>query len=162
MGEKEGERGLTGSIEIMKVPNCVVWQVVKKNHAYLVKRGRKGDQFTKDPTSVTNLHNASQTGLANDNSVSITARKETAKKNFRRVFDLNIRHSGNHSAKKTSGGVYAQQSVKKEVNRLAKVVNSLQGIPESKRKLLLKRVHKLHTGNKMHQKKTRGGKSATY
>jgi large subunit ribosomal protein L28e len=145
----------------MKVPNNVVWQVVKKNNAYLVKRGRKGDQFTKDPLSVTNLHNASQNGIANSDSVSIVARKEAAKKGSRRVFDINIRHSGHHSTKKTSGGVYAQQTVKKEVNRLAKVVQSLKGVPESKKALLMKRVYKLHNGNKQHQKKTRQYKPAT-
>ena len=140
----------------MKVPNCVVWQIIKKNNAYLVKNG--DDEFTRDPLSITNKHNATENGIANDNSVSIQARKEKAKKNHRRVFDLNIRHGGHHSAKKTSGGVFAQQTVKKEVNRLAKVVNSLPNISDKKRQMLLKRVHRLHAGNKPHQKKTRGAK----
>ena len=145
----------------MKVPNNVVWQVIKKNNAYLVKRGKKGDQFTKDPLSLTNFHNASQNGIANDNSVSIVARKEAAKKQSRRVFDINIRHTGHHSAKKTSGTVYSQQTVKKEVHRLAKVVQSLKGVPESKKALLMKRVFKLHNGNKLNVKKTRQYKPAT-
>lgn len=139
----------------MKVPNAVIWQVIKKNNAYLVKNKKTGDEFTSDPLSVTNLHNASQNGIANDKSVSIVARREQAKKTHRRVFDINIRHSGHHSAKKTSGGAYAQQTVKKEVNRLAKVVNSLQGISDNKRQLLLKRVQRLHAGNRLHQRKNR-------
>lgn len=144
----------------MKVPNAVVWQVVKKNHAYLVKRGRKGEAFTKDPFSVTNLHNASQNGLANADAVSIHARREGAKKTHRRVFDINSRHGGHHSAKKHSSAVFGKTTVKHEVNRLAKVVNSLKGITDKKRELLLKRVHKLHSGNKLHQKKGRTSKPA--
>ena len=144
----------------MKVPNAVIWQVVKKNHAYLVKRGRDGEQFTKDPLSVTNLHNASQNGFSNNDAVSIHSRKETAKKAHRRVFDVNVRHNGHHSAKKTSGAVFSKTTVKREVNRLAKVVNSLQGINDKKRELLLQRVHKLHIGNKLHQKKGRTTKPA--
>lgn len=139
----------------MKVPNQVVWQIIKKHNAYLVKSRKTGEEFTKDPTSVTNLHNASQNGLANDKSVSIVARKEEAKKTHRRVFDVNIRHGGHHSAKKKSGAVFAKQSVKHEVNRLAKVVNSLKGISDSKKQLLLKRVHRVHAGNRLHQRKNR-------
>jgi hypothetical protein len=139
----------------MTVPSCVVWQVVKKNHAYLVKRGRLGEQWTSDPTSITNRHNASELGLANDHAVSVTARKEKAKTTSRRVFDVNIKHTGHHSAKSTGGAVFSKTSVKKEVGRLAKVVASLPAITEAKRQKLLQRVHKLHRGNRLHQKKTR-------
>ena len=137
----------------MKVPNSVVWQIVKKNNAYLVKRGKCGDQFTKDPLSITNRHNATDNGLVNDKAISIQSRKEGAKKTHRRVFDVNIKHDGHHSAKKHSGAVYSKQSVKKEVNHLAKTINSLKGISDKHRNKLLKRVHRLHTGNKLHQKK---------
>ena len=136
----------------MKVPSCVVWQCVKKNHAYLIKRGRDGEQWTKDPISLTGRHNASENGISNDHAISISARKETSKKTHRRVFDMKIRHSGHHDAKKTGGAVFSTTTVKKEVNRLAKVVNSLQGITELKRHKLLHRVHRLHSGNKHHQR----------
>ena len=98
----------------MKVPNAVIWQVVKKNNAYLVKRGKKGDQFTKDPISSTNLHNASQNGIANNDAVSIHARREGAKKTHRRVFDINSRHGGHHSAKKHGGAVFSKTAVNME------------------------------------------------
>ena len=124
----------------------------------LVKRGQ--DQFTRDPLSLTNLHNASQSGLANDKSVSVQVHKEKSKKTHRRVFDLNIKHGGHHDVKKKSGSVYATQAVKKEVGRLAKVVNSLQGITDKKRQLLLKRVHRAHAGNPHHTKKSRAFKVA--
>ena len=144
----------------MKVPSCVVWQVTKKYNAYLVKRGRLGETWTSDPTSIFNRHCASDSGIANDHAVSITARKEKAKTTHRRVFDLNIRHAGHHVAKSTAGAAVSRTTVKKEVGRLAKVVNSLQGITEEKRQKLLSRVSKLHRGNKLHQKKEKAYKTA--
>mmetsp|Transcript_31553 Transcript_31553/g.27949 ORF Transcript_31553/g.27949 Transcript_31553/m.27949 type:complete len:144 (+) Transcript_31553:172-603(+) len=132
----------------MVVPTSVVWQVIKKHNAYLVKKkGRKDEQWTSDPLSISNKFSASDSGIANFNSVSITARREASKKTTRRVFDLNVRH-GHTSGKKTSGAVFSKTSIKKEVNRLAKVVNSLQGITEAKRAKLIERVYKLHFGNK--------------
>ncbi|CAI2381035.1 unnamed protein product [Moneuplotes crassus] len=134
----------------MTVGESVIWQVIKKNNAFLVKRGRKGEQFTKDPLSITNRFNASDSGLSNYNAISISATTEASKSNkaSRRVFNLNVRHGGHHSAKKTSGAVFSKTSVKKEVNRLVKVVNSLQGITEDKRQKLLNRVYKLHAGTR--------------
>ena len=134
----------------MVVPSSVVWQVIKKHNAYLVKRGRNGEQFTKDPLSLTNRFNAADSGISNYNAVSISGTTETSKseKANRRVFTVNIKHGGNNSAKKTRGAVYSKTSVKKEVNRLVKVVNSLSGVSEDKRQKLLHRVHRLHNSTK--------------
>ena len=132
----------------MVVPSSVVWQVIKKNNAYLVKRGKKGEQWTSDPLSLTNKFNASDSGISNYNSISIGGRKVKGKKASRRVFDLNVRHGGHHSAKKTSGAVFAKTTVTREINRLAKVVNSLHGITDAKRQKLLARVYRLHAGNR--------------
>ena len=132
----------------MVVPSSVVWQVIKKNNAYLVKRGKKGEQWTSDPLSLTNKFNASDSGISNYNSISIAGRKEKGKKASRRVFDLNVRHGGHHNSRKTSGAVFAKTTVKKEINRLVKVVNSLHGITEAKRQKLLARVYRLHAGNR--------------
>ena len=137
----------------MRVPSNVIWSCIRRGNAYLVKQKFNDAQFTKDPLSITNQHKASDSGIANGKSVSISARKVAAKKTHNRVFDLRLRHNTHHSAKKNSGAVFATQSVKSEVNRLAKVVTSLQGISDNKRKALLGRVHRLHTGNKLHQKK---------
>ena len=143
----------------MVVPSSVVWQVIKKNNAFLVKRGRKGEQFTKDPLSITNRFNASDSGLSNYNAISIQGSTESAKTQSRRVFTVNIKHGGHHSAKKTSGAVFSKTAVKKEVNRLAKVVNSLQGITEDKRQKLLHRVHRLHAGTRAYPLPAREQKS---
>ena len=137
----------------MRVPSCVIWSVIRKGNAYLVKDKKTGIELTKDPLSVTNLHKASDCGLANPKSVSISLRTEPAKKTHNRVFDLKLRHNTHHSAKKTSGSLYSTQSIKREVNRMAKVIESMKGISDAKRKLLLERVYKLHSGNKLHQKK---------
>ena len=134
----------------MVVPSSVVWQVIKKNNAFLVKRGRKGEQFTKDPLSLTNRFSASDSGLSNYNAVSIVGSTEASKsdKANRRVFNVNVKHGGHHSAKKTSGAVYSKTAVKKEINRAVKVVNSLQGITEAKREKLLQRIYRVHATTK--------------
>ncbi|CAI2379073.1 unnamed protein product [Moneuplotes crassus] len=134
----------------MVVPSSVVWQVIKKNNAFLVKRGRKGEQFTKDPLSLTNRFNASDSGLSNYNAISVTGSTETSKsaKANRRVFNVNIKHGGHHSAKKTTGSVYSKTTVKKEINRVSKVINSLQGITEDKRQKLLERLYRVHATTK--------------
>lgn len=136
----------------MVVPSSVVWQVIKKHNAYLVKRGKNGEQWTSDPLSINNRFNASDNGLSNSNAISITGRREAGEKATKRVFDVNVRHGGHHNAKKTSGAVYSKTSVKREVQRLAKVVNSLQGITEDKRQKLLARVQRLHAGNRFSNK----------
>ena len=144
----------------MVVPSSVVWQVIKKNNSFLVKRGKQGEQWTRDPLSLTNRFNASDSGLSNYNAISISATKEPAKKTHRRVFNLNIKHADHHNAKSTSGCVFSKTSIKKDINRLAKVVNSLQGITEDKRAKLLARVHRLHTGNKLHQREYKKAEAA--
>ena len=145
----------------MVVPSSVIWQVIKGNNSYLVKRGRDGEQWTRDPLSITNRFNASENGISNFNAISITASQESAKKTHRRVFNLNIKHAGHHNAKSTSGSVFSKTSIKKDVNRLAKVVNSLQGITDSHREKLLARVYKLHSGNKLHQRQYKSTVEAT-
>lgn len=137
----------------MRTPNCVIWSCIRRGNAYLAKDKKSGVELTKDPLSVTGLHKASDSGLANAKSVSVTVRKAAAKKTHNRVFDLKVRHNGHHSAKKTSGSLYSTQSIKSEVHRMAKVVHSLKGISDSKRQLLLQRVNRLHHGHKLHQKK---------
>mmetsp|Transcript_19387 Transcript_19387/g.27286 ORF Transcript_19387/g.27286 Transcript_19387/m.27286 type:complete len:142 (+) Transcript_19387:93-518(+) len=134
----------------MKTPSCVVWPLIKRHNAFLVKR--KGYAFTKDPLSTTNLHNASQSGISNPGAVSVQARREAAKKTHRRVFDVKIRHGGHHSNKNRSGAVLANVSVKKEINRLAKVLGSIDVANKDK---LMKRVQRLHAANSLHQKKNR-------
>jgi len=104
--------------------------------------------MTSDPLSLTNKFNASDSGISNYNAISVSARKEGAKKASRKVFDLNIKHGGHHNAKKTSGAVFSKTTVKKDVNRMAKVVNSLQGITEDKRQKLLERVYRAHAGTR--------------
>ena len=46
----------------MKVPSCVLWQLTKKNSAFVVQpKGAKSrkEQFSNDPLNLTGFHNAS-------------------------------------------------------------------------------------------------------
>ncbi len=70
----------------MKIPNPVVWQLTKKNNAFLVKFN--GQTFTHDPLSLTNLHNASSSGFANDNSIGIQTKTVKSKKGTRKAVAL--------------------------------------------------------------------------
>ena len=46
---------------MVKVSSDVIWQLTKKNNAYLVKFN--GEQFSHGPLNLTNLHNKSSSGM---------------------------------------------------------------------------------------------------
>lgn len=142
---------------MVKLPNSVLWQLTKKNNSFLVKFN--GQTFSHDPLNLTGLHNASSSGLSNNNAVGVQATKVTSKKGKgkRAEFQLLQRHKTHNKiakAKKnsTSGTVYSAQPVRRGVNRAAKVVKGLTHISERVRKLALKRVQKLHGGSRSHVK----------
>lgn len=143
---------------MVKLPNSVLWQLTKKNNSFLVKYN--GQQFSHDPFNLTGLHNASASGLSNNQAVSVQATKVKAKKATKAQFVLLNRHKSHNKiakAKKnsTSGAVYSAQPVKRGVNRIAKVVKGLTHISERVRKLALKRVQRLHVATKSHVKGTK-------
>ena len=82
----------------MKVPSTVVWQLTKKWNSNLVTFNHQ--QFTRDPLSLTNLHNASQAGLSNDRAIGLQVRKEKAKKGQRRVISLLQTHKTHNKISK--------------------------------------------------------------
>ena len=135
----------------MKVPSALLWGLTKQNNAFVVRRN--GQEFTRDPSSLTNLHNASQSGLANDNAVSIGLIKgaKGSKGVAKRIFVLRQRHSGKHSKAARAGLVFSTQNLTKEVNRAAKVIDTLTVSP-AKKAALKERLHRLHQSNTLHQK----------
>ncbi|KIV91068.1 hypothetical protein PV10_05653 [Exophiala mesophila] len=50
----------------------LIWEVVRNNNAYLVKRNSSGgSQFSRDPFNLTNTHSRTQAGFVNDKAVSV-------------------------------------------------------------------------------------------
>ncbi|CDW81060.1 60s ribosomal protein l28 [Stylonychia lemnae] len=137
---------------MVKLPNSVVWQLTKKNNSFLVKFN--GQTFSHDPLNLTGLHNASQAGLSNDQSVGLQAQKVKSKKGaLRGAVNLLQRHKSHNKITKrrknsTSGAVYSSQVLKRGVNRIGRVVKNLTHISERVRRLALKRVQKLHVASR--------------
>ncbi len=68
----------------MKYPSELVWGLTKNSSSFIVKRG--GNTFSRDPLSITNLHNRSDSGVSRGNGVSVTVHKEKSKKGSKNVF----------------------------------------------------------------------------
>ncbi len=54
---------------MVKLPSSVLWQLTKKNNSFLVKFN--GQTFSHDPLNLTGLHNASSSGLSNNQAVGV-------------------------------------------------------------------------------------------
>jgi hypothetical protein len=144
----------------MKIPADLLWGLTRKNSSFLVKR--HNETFTHDPTSTTNLHNAADCGVANNNAVSITLTKaeSKSKKAHKRVYQVNQRHPERHGTPAPrAGSVYSVQNLTKETARANKVIDSLK-VSDEKKKQLRRRLYKLHKGNPLNVKKSHIHKAA--
>ena len=139
----------------MKIPSSVVWQLTKKWNSQLVKFN--GQHFTHDPLSLTNLHNASQVGLSNNQAIGLSSRKEKAKKGSRRVITLLQAHKSHNKitkSKKNSQSKLLASSIdlKRGINRIGKVVKGLSNVSDKNKKTALKRLQRLHVATRTHVK----------
>ena len=108
----------------MKIPSDLLWGLTKNGTSFSVKR--KVDKFTKDPASVTNLHNQTDSGIANNGAVSLGLHKKKAKNGHSRVFELRQRYNKSHRNKKFPGVAYSNLKLTKEVNKAAAVIAKLK------------------------------------
>jgi hypothetical protein len=99
---------------------------------------------------LTNLHNASAAGLANDNAIGLHGSKVLGKKKGpKKVVTLLQKHK-NHNRftkkKKNSQSalLYSKNDLKKGMKRAGKIVKNLPHISERTRKIALKRLQRLH------------------
>lgn len=135
----------------MKIPSAVVWQLTKRWNSFLVKSN--GQQFSHDPLNLTNLHNASQSGLVNTQSIGLSAIKEKGKKGSKSVVTLLQRHKSHNKITKrkkdSQSGLFASKIVlRRGINRIGKVVKGLSGISEKTRKIALRRLTRLHVSTR--------------
>eukprot|EP01006_Ploeotia_vitrea_P060097 TRINITY_DN75298_c0_g1_i1.p2 TRINITY_DN75298_c0_g1~~TRINITY_DN75298_c0_g1_i1.p2 ORF type:complete len:141 (-),score=86.09 TRINITY_DN75298_c0_g1_i1:344-766(-) len=56
----------------MSVSNDLVWELTKKQNAFLVKRNGKRTVFSRHPQNVTNKHSYKTDGLSNSRAVGVT------------------------------------------------------------------------------------------
>merc|ERR1711970_1009738 len=62
------------SLHLAKMSQQVVWNIVRNNHAYLVKSRKSGGvQFSKHPGNLKNKNTLKYSGIANNNAISIQA-----------------------------------------------------------------------------------------
>ena len=110
----------------MKIPNEVVWQLTKKYNSFLVKFN--GQQFSRDPLNLTNFHNASSSGLSNNQSIGLSAAKtQGKKKGVKRVVTLLQKHKAHNKVSKvkknsTSGAFASKIVLKRGINKIGKVL----------------------------------------
>ncbi|KAK8947634.1 60S ribosomal protein L28-2 [Platanthera guangdongensis] len=98
------------------VPDALIWEVVRKNNAFLVKQFGNGNakvQFSKEKNNLFNVHSFKYSGLANKKTVSV----QPAGK------DLSVVLATTKSKKQNKPASVSHRSIlKKEFNKVAKSV----------------------------------------
>ena len=137
----------------MKTPDCVIWGLTKRHNSKLVKFN--GNEWTHNPLSITGFHNASSSA----STINVGAEHKKAKKNFRRVFTLNLKHKLGHGAKKAKSATsqsriaHTQIKLSKEVNRAAKVIQGLTFQNQNAKNHALRKLARQSAANRSHVEK---------
>ena len=118
----------------------VMWMLTKKWNAQKVRFNF--NDWSKSPFSLTGFHNASQAA----NTVGVGGKKElTDKKTVRRIFSLTLKHKRVNGISKRKPASqrkpsYSVHEVRNEVNRTAKVIQSLSWNDDREKKMALRRL----------------------
>ncbi|KAJ8512620.1 hypothetical protein OPV22_003054 [Ensete ventricosum] len=98
------------------VPGPLIWEIVKKNNAFLVKQFGNDTamvQFSKEPNNLYNVNSYKHSGLANKKTVTIQAGGK----------DLSVAIATTKTKKQNKpGSLYHRSVMKKEFRKMAKVV----------------------------------------
>ena len=137
----------------MKTPDNVIWALTKRNNAHLVKFN--GNEWTHNPLSLTGFHNAS----SSSSTIGVSAHHKKTKKNFRRIFDLTLKHKLGHglkngkSAKSQSKISTSVIHLTKDVNRAAENIQGLTFQNQKAKNGALRRLARLSAANRSHTSK---------
>ncbi|KAJ1263858.1 hypothetical protein BS78_09G219100 [Paspalum vaginatum] len=132
--------------EMATVPGDLIWQVVRKNNAFLVKQFGNGNakvQFSKEPSNLYNVHSYKYSGLANTKTVTIqpaagkdsavvlsttkTKKQNTpAKLSHKSVMRKDFRKMAKAVKNQVSDNYYRPDLTKPALARLSSVYRSLQ------------------------------------
>ncbi|CAL9097315.1 unnamed protein product [Musa acuminata var. zebrina] len=100
------------------VPGSLIWEIVKKNNAFLVKQFGNDTamvQFSKEPNNLYNVNSYKHSGLANKKTVTIQAGGK----------DLSVAIVTTKTKKQNKpGSLYHRSVMKKEFCKMAKVVRN--------------------------------------
>ncbi len=107
-----------------------------------------GQQFTHNPLSLTNFHNASQAA----STIGLTAEKVKGKKGTKRVVTLLQVHKSHNKSSRKAGSTSKLQvsrvALKRGINRIGKVVKGLSNVNNRVKVAALKRLRRLHVATR--------------
>ncbi len=107
-----------------------------------------GQQWTHNPLSLTNFHNASQAA----STVGLSAEKAKGKKGTKSVVTLHQAHKSHNKAPRKAGSTSKLQVsrvvLKRGINRIGKVVKGLSNINNRVRVAALRRLRRLHVATR--------------
>lgn len=112
-----------------------------------------GEQFSTDPLNLTNMHNASSSGIANEQSIGLHGQKEKSKKGTRSTITLIQKHKSHNKISKKKNNSQSKLGssfvvLRRGINRIGKVVKGLSNISDRTRRLAIKRLQRLHVANR--------------
>ncbi|XP_010911931.1 large ribosomal subunit protein eL28y [Elaeis guineensis] len=100
------------------VPGPLIWEIVKRNNAFLVKQFGNGNamvQFSKEPNNLYNVNSYKHSGLANKKTVAIQPGGK----------DLSVVLATSKTKKQNKpGNLYNRSVMKKEFRKMAKAVKN--------------------------------------
>ncbi|XP_072977713.1 large ribosomal subunit protein eL28y-like [Typha angustifolia] len=100
------------------VPGPLIWEIVKKNNAFLVKQFGNGNakvQFSKEPNNLYNVNSYTHSGLANKKTVMIQSGGK----------DLSVVLATTKTKKQNKpSSLYHKSVMKKEFRKMAKAVKN--------------------------------------
>ncbi|KAB5558387.1 ribosomal protein L28e [Coniochaeta sp. 2T2.1] len=104
------------------ISSDVVWEVVRNNNAFLVKRSNKiggggGVQFSRDPYNPTNVHSRKYAGFVNDKAVGVLPTEKGVQVISKKVGHGNKPASSKHSVNYTKS---TRKTFKSIANQTAK------------------------------------------
>jgi hypothetical protein len=138
------------SLVEMKIPDCVIWALTRRNNANLVKFN--GNDWSSNPLSVTGFHNASNTS----STVSVHSSKKHSEKKFKRTFSLIARHKLTHGAKKArsaksqAGVLVSTSNITKNVNLAAKAIQGNDSLNQKRKNAVLRRLARANAAARQH------------
>jgi hypothetical protein len=134
----------------MKTPDCVIWALTRKNNAHLVKFN--GNEWTHNPLSITNMHNASSSA----NTLSVHGSHKADGKKFKRHFTAVLRHKEIHGRKAARSATssaklsHSEYRMSRPVHLVAKSINGFTYQNDKEKRQVLRRLRREAAANRHH------------
>ncbi|KAI0128651.1 ribosomal L28e family protein [Xylariales sp. AK1849] len=104
-----------------QVSSDLVWEIVRSNNAYLVKRKTGGGvQLSRDPLNLTNKHSRKYAGFVNDKAIGISHNEKGGVKVTSKKSSASQKPGGSSTQTTFHGGKSARKTYKAVANHTAK------------------------------------------